>query len=168
MGRVSSLSLLHLIAPPASAQGERRLPLVDAALSSDLGPDWARAEMAIDNNEATACGSQIQQASNRPWLTARLQDTDEIIRYVDILNSADQGSRDWLSPYEVWLGTSPHDFASPTSARCVDEDTGLPSIVYPPDGPTTHGGYKRAVCSREVAAGKTYITLRLSSDTCAW
>ena len=37
MGRVSTLSLL-LIAPPASAQGERRLPLVDAALSSDLKP----------------------------------------------------------------------------------------------------------------------------------
>ena len=136
-----------------AAQGPRLL-LIDPALSSSMYT-WTGARAAVDNNNATACASRREQ---HPWLTAKLADSSAVVSAVDVINADDPESADWLSPFEIWLGTSPNDFNSPTSVRCLDEQTREPIIVLTP----RDAGRKRAVCEPATATGKRHVTLRLN------
>ena len=94
-------------------------------MSSTHGPFVAT--NCIDDDEATTMCHTQEQAT--PWISVQLPPSSPVSQII-IYNRHD-GNFDRLSPFQLWVGASPGDYNSATSAACGIHDLTAPAIRGP-------------------------------------
>ena len=119
--------------------------ILGASMSSKYHETMYPAAAAIDGDIRSIAATARQ---TNAWLSVRLPPDTEV-RYIVIYNRPDNPEyQEWLSPYEVWVGSS-HGDSTEKAARC-----GGPALISPPaSGPFT------VACGEQPVRGE-YVTLK--------
>ena len=108
---------------PWVASGLRKVNSLSAAMSSKYHASLYPASAAIDGDfrSLAATGKQVGN-----WISVQIP-SETVVDTVAVYNRPDNSEyQAWLSPFEIWVGTSFGDANSKTSVRC-----GTPALKFP-------------------------------------
>ena len=157
------------VMPPINLNSLTELEGKGAAMSTSASPLRWPATAVVDGDLNTICATEFPPRQAHEWVSVRL-DPSARIDYVAVYNRNDNAAfQEWLSPFEIWIGSDYGDTTSSTAARCGgirQVVTGVgPFFTDCTNAVSKHDRrHPNSAAQSTEPPGSKYVTLRLAGE----